>query len=1444
MRVVRRKKRSNNGDLHNRVRKQSGASSVSTYGIGYQGTVLHVREDDTALAICGNAIASYSLKGGLNKPLIWGPRFGISVSVFDPSNNWIAFAEKGLHPSVFVYECGKQQLHTKIAGIAEVEVSALAFSKDGFRLLTVSCEPDFKLCLWDLQEREPSKLAEGSSEWLVEFASFNPDSSQQFCISGSGTYPCGPMRKTFIGQAFLAKIYLQGRMNHIVTRVEDDKSERSFQFIDGNLKTLLSENPSSSESSGGDGWQVLKVSQTMEKVSTICIGELHVVIAEAGGRVCWLSLPSAKSKGNTNEDKLDTNAGGANLEGCTTESDSTAEAETCTKAASTVVYSVNLDVLEVTNMMYNTDQTQLIVGAASGCIVVIKINKDLLVSTLSGQSGAAVTENFAAIQWRSAYHYGTIHGFATLGDGKFVLSSGHDGTVRVWEADRGKELSRHCFKSAQLCIDSHEETINLRPMVGDEYEVFKSGKGEDVDMSMGRIELVALKSNIDDSEFKRQSIWSICEQCSRCCKSKDWLSTGRRVSSSWRRFTSLGTLFRKDGVKMDPAKIKAIQDRPEPVNLYEVRSFLGLCSYYRRFIRFFAEIAASLHDLTRKGVVFRFGERQQQAFKLLKEKLTTEPVLILPDLRKSFQVQCDACGSSIGVVLMPDGHVIAYESMVLRGPEKHMQIYEEELLAVIHALESWKHYLLGADFVSMMSISTSRLTDHQSLRYFLTQAKLSEKHLSWAKFLSVFHFQLVHVAGKKNVVGDALSRRPHVAAMSSAFQHELDEMRDHYNTDEDFAEPDALVRGEHPNSYSLKDGFLMFRGKLCVSRLLPQKVMTESHSPPYAGHRGIDSTINALEMYFFWPSLRKDTESFVRSCLVCQRVKYDRGKAYGLLQPLPIPTAPWESIAMDFIFGIPKTSAGNEGIWTIVDWFSKQAHFIPVWKQITTEQMAKIFLVTVFKYHELPRSIVSDRDPRMRGLFWFSKWKLVHVQGRFYGAVCNCIPDKLHTSSIDKVSFDKNSNHVVAVCKADGRLYFLKCGSSDLDELELIGFSTLDDIILSIAWDLPTFQGKDDAYLLVSLSRGEIVKLKVPSFRAPNGNLCFDSKSLNCISFRTQVPLLSISIGKYYLEKEKVERKVVWGMGQDKKLQQYRIPENLQGWSGSSGNPLHTHFNMPGHAKPGAALVLHLKTSTLITGAEDGTLQIRDAVLDPLRQPQKVVDVQLYDGYLGGITAVVVAEERLFIGGANGVIFSAEAPAAGLKPASTAPGRNDAKIALLRKELESKIMNEEDDMETFLVGVKDINEQLASAGEVISDSSLVQTVLDALPDSYQTFASSLSTTFLVASNGSYKQDCIVDSGASFRVTPHKEWFSYYEGPPVQPEYPGKRVYPQAPVLEKLTPGELIVDMDLECELRSQGQERVSGVREQVIKDNYKKDIIAERIKHECWRDVTEAGLHN
>ncbi|MCO5598973.1 hypothetical protein L7F22_053072 [Adiantum nelumboides] len=145
---------------------------------------------------------------------------------------------------------------------------------------------------------------------------------------------------------------------------------------------------------------------------------------------------------------------------------------------------------------------------------------------------------------------------------------------------------------------------------------------------------------------------------------------------------------------------------------------------------------------------------------------------------------------------------------------------------------------------------------------------------------------------------------------------------------------------------------------------LRPKFLIECHVPSYSGHRGIDATVKAIDTFFYWPTLRRDVDAFVRSC---QKVKFDRQKALGLLQPLPIPDKPWESIAMDFIFDLPRTPTGNDGIWSIICMSNKQA---PVEKKIKSEHMVKLFMHNIFKYHGMPQSIVSDTDQYMTSLFW------------------------------------------------------------------------------------------------------------------------------------------------------------------------------------------------------------------------------------------------------------------------------------------------------------------------------------------------------------------------------------------------------------------------------------------------------------------------------------------
>ena len=164
-------------------------------------------------------------------------------------------------------------------------------------------------------------------------------------------------------------------------------------------------------------------------------------------------------------------------------------------------------------------------------------------------------------------------------------------------------------------------------------------------------------------------------------------------------------------------KLQVINEWLVPKNLHELRSFIGMCSYYCRFIEKFSVIAGPLHDLTKKKVKFQWTAREHEAFKELKERLMLQPLLVLPDLRKPFEVHCDASGDILGGVILQEGHPVAYESRRLHGHELSLGIYEKELLAVIHALDTWKHYLLGTPFVIH--------TDHQSIRYFMTQTKLS-----------------------------------------------------------------------------------------------------------------------------------------------------------------------------------------------------------------------------------------------------------------------------------------------------------------------------------------------------------------------------------------------------------------------------------------------------------------------------------------------------------------------------------------------------------------------------------------------------------------------------------------------------------------------------------------------------------------------------------------------
>ena len=186
------------------------------------------------------------------------------------------------------------------------------------------------------------------------------------------------------------------------------------------------------------------------------------------------------------------------------------------------------------------------------------------------------------------------------------------------------------------------------------------------------------------------------------------------------RVSFLGYVVTPQGIEVDETKIEAIKSWPVPQTITQVRSFLGLAGFYRRFVKDFSTFAAPLNELTKKGVVFHWGKTQEKSFDTLKDKLTHAPLLQLPNFGKTFELECDASGVGIGGVLMQDGKPVAYFSEKLHGPVLHYSTYDKELYALVRSLETWHHYLWPKEFVIH--------SDHESLKYLRSQNNLNHRH--------------------------------------------------------------------------------------------------------------------------------------------------------------------------------------------------------------------------------------------------------------------------------------------------------------------------------------------------------------------------------------------------------------------------------------------------------------------------------------------------------------------------------------------------------------------------------------------------------------------------------------------------------------------------------------------------------------------------------------------
>ncbi|KAL0539845.1 hypothetical protein IC582_024066 [Cucumis melo] len=430
----------------------------------------------------------------------------------------------------------------------------------------------------------------------------------------------------------------------------------------------------------------------------------------------------------------------------------------------------------------------------------------------------------------------------------------------------------------------------------------------------------------------------------------------------------LGHVVSKAGVSVDPAKIEAVTGWTRPSTVSEVRSFLGLAGYYRRFVENFSRIATPLTQLTRKGAPFVWSKACEDSFQNLKQKLVTAPVLTVPDGSGSFVIYSDASKKGLGCVLMQQGKVVAYASRQLKSHEQNYLTHDLELAAVVFALKIWRHYLYGEKI--------QIFTDHKSLKYFFTQKELNMRQRRWLELVKDYDCEILYHPGKANVVADALSRKvSHSAALitrQAPLHRDLDRAEIAVSVGAVTMQLAQLTAGQAVEFSLSSDGGLLFERRLCVpsDSAIKTELLSEAHSSPFSMHPGSMKMYQDLKRVYWWRNMKREVAEIVSKCLVCQQVKAARQKPAGLLQPLSIPEWKWENVSMDFITGLPRTLRGFTVIWVVVDRLTKSAHFVPGKSTYTASKWAQLYMSEIVRLHGVPVSIVSDRDARFTSKFW------------------------------------------------------------------------------------------------------------------------------------------------------------------------------------------------------------------------------------------------------------------------------------------------------------------------------------------------------------------------------------------------------------------------------------------------------------------------------------------
>jgi transposase InsO family protein len=446
----------------------------------------------------------------------------------------------------------------------------------------------------------------------------------------------------------------------------------------------------------------------------------------------------------------------------------------------------------------------------------------------------------------------------------------------------------------------------------------------------------------------------------------------------------LGHIVSGDGVRVDPAKVAAMREFRTPTDIHKLRRFLGMAGFYRRFVDGFGKIAKPLTDLTRAGVKFEWTQKCDDAFRELKDRLCSAPVLAYPDPGLPYVLSTDASGFGLGAVLAQerDGKecVVAYGSRAMTREETNYSATERECLAVVWAVQHFKHYLLGSKF-------TVR-TDHQALRWLMSLREPTGRLARWALRLQEFEFEVVYRPGRAHSDVDALSREPlAIAALESDTTVPERQRADprlaavfaflEQGTLPLDAEEARKLKADEGN-FTIEDGRLYrvvqtlpgrrrqdaVQLRLAVPQEMVAEVLRACHDDALAGHLGVTKTVDNVMRRYWWPTVYKDTRNWVSSCGSCAQKKTARVAMAGRLQPIPV-SRPWETVGVDILGPLHESARGNRYILVFSDYLTKWVEAFAV-ARADTPTVAQVLVDEVLCRHGAPERLLSDRGSVFR----------------------------------------------------------------------------------------------------------------------------------------------------------------------------------------------------------------------------------------------------------------------------------------------------------------------------------------------------------------------------------------------------------------------------------------------------------------------------------------------